>query len=125
MNYKNMDVGDLYLPGLAGLEDKIGMLFIDSPPGHPDGVLMGGPEFARQISGIPAPARIEAKVPLRIVSMKGKQSDAVGRGEGNKGVVAFSDVKAGDLIFKISEPLLTFVSPFVHTSPLPRCKELD
>ena len=120
-----MDIGGLYLPGFAGLEDKIGMLFIDSPPGHPDCLLMGGPEFVRQISGVPAPARIEAKVPFRIVSMKGKRSNVVGRGEGNKGVVAFGGVKAGDLIFKISEPLLTFVSTFFHASPCSQCKESD
>jgi len=105
---------------LAGMEDMFGMIVIDHGPSG--GVTIINPRLAAQRSR-PAttanstspgddsstpPAPYETKTPLRVecqvpISIKAKDG-------GKKGLYILQEVKEGDLIFKIPNPLLCIVS---------------
>jgi len=105
---------------LAGMEDMFSMIMIDHGPSG--GVSMINPRLAAQRSrpattvngttpgdGSSTPlAPYEAKTPLRVecqvpISIKAKDG-------GKKGLYILQEVKEGDLIFKIPNPLLCIVS---------------
>ena len=105
---------------LAGMEDMFSMIMTDHGPGG--GVSMINPRLAAQRSrpattvnsttpgdGSSTPLTpYEAKTPLRVecqvpISIKAKDG-------GKKGLYILQEVKEGDLIFKIPNPLLCIAS---------------
>jgi hypothetical protein len=105
---------------LIGIEDRLGMIVIDEGPNI--GLSMIDPSFTTQTpppattvntnftgddSSTP-PAPYETKIPVRVkcqvpISIQAKDG-------GKRGLHILEDVKEGDLIFKISNPLLCIVS---------------